>query len=205
VDLAGQRQIERTGSRFRKILAAICLTACLAACLTAGRAFADAQAGGAVYRLDVVIDAPAEFIYPYLIEEDKIARWNQDDGVTVTFPRGTEPRVGKQVRVVLDAPTHPWMLMEIDRLEPGRAVATKFVDGVLGGSFSYFLAPAEDGRTRLVHEMRIRPKGALTTILWELFGKNLHRRKMRGFLDRIRNVVETDWKSDPANAPSRAF
>ena len=176
----------------------------LAACLMAGRAVADTQSGSGVYRLEVVIDAPAEFIYPYLIEEDKTTRWNQDDSVKVTFPRGLEPRIGKQVRVVMDAPTHPWMLMEIDRLEPGREVTTKFVDGVLGGSFSYFLEPTDGGRTRLVHEMSIRPKGALTTLVWEVFGKQLHRKKMRGFLGRIKTVVEADWKNNPANSPLAA-
>jgi uncharacterized protein YndB with AHSA1/START domain len=155
----------------------------------------DSQLRIATYRLEIKIDAPPEFVYPYLIEEDKISRWQLDHGVTVTFPRGVEPRIGKQIRVAVEAPTDPWILMEIARLEPGHEVLTRFVGGVLEGEFAYLLQPAQTRGTLLIHEMRIRPVGMLTTFVWEIYGKHMHRAKMRTFLDKIKEIVEADWKA----------
>jgi hypothetical protein len=166
---------------------------CLLAVAAVGLA-ADAPAPIATYRLEIRIDAPPLFVYPYLVEEDKVARWNQDKSVTVTFPRGIEPRIGKQIRVAVDAPTHPWILMEIVRLDPGREALTRFVDGVLEGEFAYLLSPDGPHGTLFVHEMRIRPKGAFMTFLWEVLGKHLHRAKMRAFMGKIKEVVEADYR-----------
>jgi hypothetical protein len=150
------------------------------------------------YRLDIRIDAPPEFLFPYLIEEDKVARWNQDPTVTVSFPRGTEPRIGKLIKVELRAPTDPWLLMELRRLETGRVVLTAFVDGVLDGDFAYYLQGEGPAATHLVHEMRIRPKGALVAIVWEIYGKHLHRQKMRRFMANMKEVVEADYQASRA-------
>ena len=154
------------------------------------------------HRLNIRINAPADFIYPYLIEEDKIALWNQDKGVEVSFPRGVEPRIGKQIRVSLKVPTRPWMLMEIVKLEPGREVVTDFIDGVLEGSFAYRLESQDDGSTMLVHEIKIQPKGVLIALAWELFGKRLHRRKMEGFLAKIKSVVESSYEPKRTDVPA---
>lgn len=148
----------------------------------------------ATYRIETVIDAPAEFIYPYLIEEDKIARWNRDEDVVVDFPRGLEPRVGKQIHVTLEIPTHPWILMEIVTLDPGREVRTSFIDGVLRGEYVYLLEPLEEGRTRLAQEMRLRAKGFFFRFAWLVYGEGMYRKKMRNFLDEIKKVVESDWR-----------
>jgi len=141
------------------------------------------------------IDAPADFIYPYLIYEDKIAKWNKDQSVEITFPKGIEPRIGKQIRISLEnIPTHPWMLLEIIQMEENRLVLTRFIDGVLRGEFEYRLEPQNSNKTFLIHEMRIRPVGALTTIVWEIHGKRVHRQKMANFLKNIKQVVEENWK-----------
>lgn len=145
------------------------------------------------YRLEIAIAAPPDFVYPYLIEEDKISRWQQDTSVNVTFPRGLEPRIGKRIRVQIHAPTDPWILMEIRRLEPGREVRTEFIDGMLSGDFAYLLTPDGRGGARLVHEMRIQPVGRMVAVLWEVLGKHLHRRKMKTFMAKVKQIVEADW------------
>jgi len=155
----------------------------------------------ATYRIETVIDAPAEFIYPYLIEEEKIARWNLDDQVVVDFPRGIEPRVGKQIHVTLKIPTHPWILMEIVTLDPAREVRTAFLDGVLRGEYVYLLEPLGENRTRLAQEMRLRAKGFFFRFAWLVYGEGMYRKKMRTFLDGIKSVVEADWR--PAWRPAR--
>jgi len=148
------------------------------------------------YRLEIAIDAPPEFVYPYLIEEDRISRWQKDDSVTVTFPRGIEPRVGKQIKIEMDVISHPMMLLEIVRLEPGRLVLTEFVDGVLAGEFAYLLQPQPDGSTVFVHEMRIKPVGMVVTVVWEVYGKQMHRKKMRTFMQEIKRIVEDDRRKN---------
>jgi hypothetical protein len=85
--------------------------------------------------------------------------------------------------------------MEITRLAPGREVLTRFVGGVLEGEFAYLLQPTETRGTLLIHEMRIRPVGLLTTFVWEIYGKHMHRAKMRAFLAKIKEIVEADWKA----------
>jgi len=150
------------------------------------------------YRLDIVVDAPASFLYPYLIYEDKVSRWNKDESVEVSFPRGIEPRIGKQIHVSMKVPTHPWMLMEIIKLDTNREVVTRFVDGVLEGTFVYLLEPLGAERTRLVHVMRIRPVGPVVTVVWEVYGKRMHREKMKNFLKNIKRVVEEDYRRQTA-------
>jgi len=160
--------------------------------------------------LEVSIQAPANFIYPYLIEEDKIALWNKDDSVKVAFPKGEEPRIGKQIRVSLkNVPTHPWMLMEIKQLQPGREVMTEFIDGVLAGKFYYRLTPQEQGGTLFVHEMQVRPVGFIVALVWEVIGKRIHHEKMERFMSAIKVVVEAAWseeskKQRPEKAPESA-
>jgi uncharacterized protein YndB with AHSA1/START domain len=155
--------------------------------------------------VEVVVLAPPEVVYRYLTDEDLIERWGRDDDVTVTFPKGRETRVGKQVRIDLDLPTHPWLLMEIRELEPGRRVATEFVGGALAGTFSYELTPASvgdiGGGTRIVHRMAIRGVGWVYRVLWDLVGWRLHARRMQGFLERLKAVVEGDR---PASASASA-
>ena len=169
----------------------------------------DAQdAGGKqalkTYRIERRIEAPAGFIYPYLIEEDKIARWKEDRMMEVTFPRGLEPRVGKQIKVTVKIPTHPWMLMEIVRLDADREVLVEFIDGVLDGIFLYRLVPEQEGGTLLVHEMAIEPVGAFITVYWELYGRYMHRRKMKKFMARIEKIVEADYKKMAVGESSSA-
>lgn len=154
------------------------------------------------YRLEIAIDAPPEFIYPYLIEEDRISRWQRDDSVTVTFPRGIEPRVGKQIKIEMDVISHPMMLLEIIRLEPGRLVLTEFVDGVLAGDFAYILQRQPDGSTVFVHEMRIKPVGMIVTVVWEVYGKQMHRKKMWTFMQEIKKIVEEDWRKTKPETPA---
>jgi len=149
-----------------------------------------------VYRLEVRIDVPPDYLYPYLVEEDRIARWQHDDSVTVTLPNGFEPRVGKQIHVAIDAPTDPWLLMEIRVLDHPREVRTEIIDGMLTGDFAYFLKPV-DGGTLLVNEMRVRPVGTMTTIIWEVFGKHLQRAKMKLYMGRIKEIVEADFRATP--------
>ena len=153
--------------------------------------------------LEVLVDAAPDQVYPFLTDEDRIARWQNDDGVTVTFPRGTETRVGKQVKVEIHAPTNPWILLEIVGLETDRKVTTEIIDGVLSGSFSYRLEPTADGGTRVVHEMRIRPVGSMMTVFWGIFGRPLHEHKMRRLLDAMKDVVEQEVATNPsARRPS---
>ena len=150
-----------------------------------------------VYRLEVRIDVPPDYLYPYLIEEDRIARWQHDDSVTVTLPNGFEPRVGKRIHVAIDAPTSPWLLMEIRVLDRPREVRTEIIDGMLTGDFAYLLTPVAGG-TSLVNQMRVRPVGTLTTIIWEIFGKHLQRAKMKLYMGRIKQIVEADYQADAA-------
>jgi hypothetical protein len=119
----------------------------------------------------------------------------------VSFPRGVEARLGKQIRVVIKAPTDPWLLMEIVRLDPGREVRTRFIDGALEGDFAWRLEPLDDRGALLIHEMRIRPKGALMTLAWALYGKHLHRSKMKTFMANIRRLVEAEWPGPVAASP----
>ncbi len=153
-----------------------------------------------LYRLEIAVDAPPDFLYPYLIFEDKIARWQRDDSVVATFPNGIEPRIGKRIHVAVKAPTDPWLLMEIITLDRPREVRTRFIDGVLRGEFAYLLEPTTTG-TRFVHEMRIEPVGVLTTIIWELLGKHLHRSKMKTFMANIKILVEADYQAEPGPKP----
>ncbi|MDP8223383.1 MAG: SRPBCC family protein [Candidatus Lernaella stagnicola] len=147
-----------------------------------------------VYQLEIDIEVPPDFLYPYLIYEDRIARWQKDDTVSVTFPDGLEPRIGKHIRVAIEAPTDPWFMMEIIKLDRPHEVRTEFVDGVLRGDFAYLLEPTEAG-TRFVHEMRIKAVGTLTTIVWEMFGKHMHRQKMKSFMAKIKEIVEADYSA----------
>ena len=150
--------------------------------------------GQGVYSLKVDVDAPPSFLYPYLIREELISKWNQDKSVRVSFPKGIEPCIGKQIRVSLKyVPTSPWMLMEIVELTEPERVTTRFIDGVLTGEFSYILSPTETGGTHLVQELRIKPVGALTTMVWEIHGKRVYRNKMGNFLAQIKKVVEHDF------------
>lgn len=143
------------------------------------------------YRIELHVNASANIIYPYLIEEEKISLWNKDETVEVSFPRGIEPKVGKQILITMKrVPTNPTMLMEIVHLETGRLVKTQFIDGPLDGEFIYRLEPQADGSTLLVHEMRIRPVGLFVTILWEIYGKKVHRKKMTSYLNKLKQVVE---------------
>ena len=146
------------------------------------------------YRIEVMVNAPASFLYPFLIYEDKIIKWNNDTSVNVTFPKGLDPRVGKQIRVELkNVPTQPWMLLEIIQLEKDKRVLTRFIDGVLAGEFEYRLEPVNENQTLLVHEMRIKPVGTLVSLVWEIHGKRVHRNKMQNFLKNIKQVVEKEW------------
>ena len=172
--------------RFVFLVAVLVLFGALAA------APADDQSAVEVRKLEVLVNAAPEQVYPFLTEEDLIARWQKDDGVTVTFPRGVETRIGKQVRVEIHVPTNPWILMEIVRLEPDEYVGTEIIDGVLSGSFSYRMEPAENGKTRVIHEMRIRPVGSMMTLIWGMFGRPIHEHKMRKFLDAMKHEVEQE-------------
>jgi uncharacterized protein YndB with AHSA1/START domain len=149
--------------------------------------------------LEIDIAAPPEFVYPYLVEEDKVSRWQQDPMVDVTFPKGWEPRIGKQIRVQVHAPGDPWLLMEIVKLEPGREVRTRFIDGMLAGDFAYLLTPDGHGGTHFVHEMRIQPVSRFVAVMWEMFGKHLHRYKMKAFMAKIKEIVEADWQAASAS------
>ncbi|NLH48267.1 MAG: SRPBCC family protein [Myxococcales bacterium] len=193
----------------RLLLAVVfCLVPCLLPAVSRG---AVDPAGLKPYRLEIDIAAPPEFLYPYLIEEEKISRWQQDSSVDVTFPTGREPRIGKQIRVAVRAPSDPWILMEIVKLDPGREIRTEFIGGMLAGDFAYRLTPDGRGGTHFVHEMRIKPVGGLVTVLWEVLGKHLHRHKMKTFLARIKEIVEADWQSlsarpaqtSPADRPAQ--
>jgi len=84
-------------------------------------------------------------------------------------------------------------------------VLTEFVDGVLDGEFAYILQRQPDGSTVFVHEMRIRPVGVVITVIWEVFGKQLHRKKMRTYMQKIKRIVEDDWQAQqPASSPQGA-
>ena len=156
------------------------------------------------YILTVEIDAPPDFVYPYLIYEDKIQRWNKDDSVVVEYPKGLEPRVGKQILVTLKVFTNPSMLMEITELDQDREVVTEFIDGVLTGIFSYRLEPIDEDTTLLVHEMAIKPVGAFITLIWKIHGEKMHREKMEMYLGRIKDLVEGDWKLESATVEPKA-
>jgi uncharacterized protein YndB with AHSA1/START domain len=187
-------KVETTAARKRIRIGALALALML--CVAGAAAASSPKAGGTgrnLYRLTIDIDAPPDFLFPYLVEEDLISRWQDDGGVVVTFPKGRETRLGKQIRVAVNAPTDPWMLMEIVCLDRPREVRTVFVDGVLRGDFAYLLRPRVGGVT-LVHEMRIKPVGFLTTVIWELVGKHLHRAKMKNFMANIKEVVEGDYR-----------
>ena len=146
---------------------------------------------GEVRSIAVEVAAPPSAVYPYLTDEDLIERWNVDSDVTVTFPRGRETRVGKQIRVELDLPTRPWILMEIVELSPDRRVVTAFVDGALTGTFAYDLTATPTG-CRVVHTMDVRGVGLVYRVAWGLIGRRLHERKMRTFLTRMARLVERD-------------
>lgn len=145
-----------------------------------------------IYSLKIAINAPADFIFPYLIEEDKIALWNKDKTVTVKFPKGKEPRVGKQIHVTINMPFHPSLLMEIVTLKPMENVETKFMEGPLEGSFSYLLISRQNG-TLLVHQINIRPASPLMRLIWVIYGKRAHKEKMGAFLKEIKIVVEKQY------------
>ncbi len=167
----------------------------LAALLTIG---AEATPEIQAYRLVITIKAPAEFLYPYLVDENKVARWARDDSTEISFPRGPETRVGKQILIRVKVVTHPWILLEITRLVPNREVVTRFVGGMLAGDFAYQLTPQADGSTVFTQEMRIKPVGSVTTVLWKVLGEKLYHDKMWKYMKNLKVIGEADWQTAQA-------
>ncbi len=154
------------------------------------------------FRLEIEINAPPDAVFPYLIYEEKIIKWRKDKSVETIFPKGVEPRVGKQIRVTMvKVPTQPWLLLEIAKLEENKEVVTRFVDGVLTGEFAYILTPLEGNRTRLVTELRVRSVGALVTIIWKIHGERVHRKKMWKFMQNQKKVIEEEWPGETPKKP----
>jgi hypothetical protein len=145
------------------------------------------------YSLAIKIDAPPEFLFPYLVEEDKTAKWNKDDGIVVTFPKGIEPKVGKQIHILIKIPGSPFLLMEIVNYFPGRQVDTKLIGGVFEGDFSYILTKQPNGDTLLTQEIEMQPKNKVARTLWKMIGESLYLRKMSRFLKEIKKVVEAEF------------
>ncbi len=178
----------------KKILSPI-FFALILSLLFQGSLFAKEAIQKETQTLEIKIFAPAEFIYPYLIYEEKISKWNRDKSIAVSFPKGIEPRVGKQIRVELkNIPTKPWILMEIIKLDENVSVLTRFIDGVLTGRFEYRLERISETETLFIHEIQVKPVGPVVTIIWEFFGKRVHLRKMGKFMKNIKTVVEKDLK-----------
>ncbi|MDP8254911.1 MAG: SRPBCC family protein [Candidatus Alcyoniella australis] len=143
--------------------------------------------------ISVEINADPAMVYPYLVDEDKIVRWNGIDSmVHVSFPNSGCPVLGKRMLITIDFISNPSMLMEFVEVDPGRLVKIAFIDGMLGGWFVYRLEPLANGGTRLINEMSIQPNGRVFGVLWQIYGKTMYHNKMRCYWAKLKQVVEQD-------------
>jgi len=143
---------------------------------------------------EITINAPSDFVYPYISDGDKIGRWSRDDRLTISFPRGTAARIGMQIRFVIQLPTNPAWMVEIQKLEAGREMQTAIIDGIFRGSISFFLEPLDKNTTKLIHEAEIIPQGSFMQFAWKTIGREIHRKKMDEIMTKIKDLVETEWK-----------
>ena len=154
-------------------------------------------------RFEVVIDAPASFVYPYVVEGDRIANWSHDDRLEISFPRGTQAAVGMQIHFAIRLPTRPGWTVEIRRLIPDREMDTAITDGIFRGSLDFLVEPLGEGRARLVHVAKVQPEGAFIQFAWEVAGRRIHHKKMEELMLRIKKLVESDWIAQGSTAKRR--
>jgi uncharacterized protein YndB with AHSA1/START domain len=146
-------------------------------------------------REEVVIDAPVDFVFPYITEGDKITLWTQDNKLKISFPRGKQARVGMQVRFTIRLPTDPGWTVEIRELVKNEKMMTEFVDGIFRGSISFYLEPIDANHTRLIHEAIIIPQGSFMRFAWEAAGRRIHAVKVKELMQQIKTIVEKDVES----------
>jgi len=141
----------------------------------------------------ITIQAPPDFVYPYISDGDKISLWSHDDRLLIEFPRGTQARIGMQIRFTITVPTDPWWLVEITELETGQVLRTQIVDGIFRGKIEFFTSPDAEGHTVLEHRALIVPQGKFMQFAWKTIGAKIHADKMDEILQRIKTLVEKDW------------
>lgn len=141
----------------------------------------------------ITIQAPPDFVYPYISDGDKISLWSHDDRLNIEFPHGKQARVGMQIRFTITVPTDPWWLVEITELEMEKAMRTRIVDGIFRGKIEFFTSPNASGHTILEHRALILPQGKFMQFAWKTIGAKIHAEKMDEILQRIKELVEKDW------------
>ncbi|MCB9487926.1 MAG: SRPBCC family protein [Deltaproteobacteria bacterium] len=159
-----------------------------------------AHADARRHEVAVTVDAAPEVVWPFLIDEDLIAKWNDDPELSLAFPDGRAPHVGKRIVMTLDVPTHPTWTVRITRLDGPRHLEAHFVDGIFRGIYEYRLTPVGDA-TRVVQSMSVRPQGWFYRMVWGVAGKRIYLNKMRTYLDNLKRVVE---ETGPATTAPKA-
>ncbi len=159
------------------------------------------------YRIETTVDVPVSFLFPYVSDGAKIALWSGDDKLTMSFPRGTAARLGMQIKTVIKLPTDPFWTMETTRLFQDREMRLAAVEGVFRGHLSYYLEPDGEGRTRLMHEAEIIPKGAFMRLAWSALGHKVYEGRTERFMKKIKKIAEEDFarsRETPAKEANNA-
>lgn len=139
------------------------------------------------HRVEVVIGAPPERVFPFMIEPELLKQWM--NGLKESRPL-TEGglRVGaRSEELVEEDGRRMVVLTEVVRLDHNRALVVKLENEIFDAVSSYELLAAGDA-TALVHELETTYKGMMKLMSAMIGG--MVQKKLEGDLERLRSLVQ---------------
>jgi len=139
------------------------------------------------HRVEVVIGAPPERVFPFLVEPELLKQWMS--GLKESRPL-TEGglRVGaRSEELVEEDGRRMVVLTEVVCLDHNRALVVKLENEIFDAISSYELQAAGDATT-LVHELETTYKGMMKLMSAMIGG--MVQKKLEGDLERLRSLVQ---------------
>lgn len=136
----------------------------------------------------VEIDAPAERVFEYVAEPERMHEWV--GGLVEFRPLGPGPELGSRGVQVVTMAGRQWELeSEITRYEPPRELDARLVHNGFESLASYRLEES-DGRTRVTTTMETEYKQAFARLLAGVVTRQAQK-KLEADLARLKQVVES--------------